>query len=90
MGGRFRPGAVGAQREKQPLNVRARRATMAGRRARADGNGGCTTPGPGGPPLALRISERLGVIRLSMQLALWVGPRDKFRQVLRQAPFGIQ
>lgn len=47
-------------------------------------------PGHGGLPLAPRFSERLGVIRLSLQFALWVGPRDRFRQVLRQAPFGIQ
>ena len=43
-------------------NVRAKRATTAGRQARAGENVPRTArPGPGGLPLALRLSEGLGI-----------------------------
>ncbi len=47
-----------------PPNVRAKRATTAGRQARAGENApSATGPGPGGLPLALRLSEGLGSTR---------------------------
>ena len=63
-------GALSAGAAAVPVvlpNVRAKRATTAGRQARAGENVPRTAyrqTGPGGLPLALRLSEGLGVTRV--------------------------
>ena len=58
-------GTSGLHADRGPVNatpnVRAKRATTAGRQARAVENAAAPQTGPGGLPLALRLSEGLGV-----------------------------